>query len=62
MKNKHYFLLLLTISLSTLFTVFAFTGADNTRERFIVRYTIGATAAEVSLPTVDAKVGSGGGV
>ena len=28
MKNKHYFLLLCVIALSTIFSVFAFTGVD----------------------------------
>ena len=56
MKNKHYFLLLFTISLSTLFTVFAFTGADNTLERFIVSYTIGDKAEDFSLRNVDGKM------
>jgi len=56
MKNKHYFLLLLTISLSTLFTVFAFTGTDSTLERFIVSYTIGDKAEDFSLRNVDGKM------
>ena len=56
MKNKHYFLLLFTISLSTLFTVFAFTGTDSTLERFIVSYTIGDKAEDFSLRNVDGKM------
>lgn len=56
MKNKHYFLLLLTISISTIFTVFAFTGVDSTLERFIVSYTIGDKAEDFSLKNVDGKM------
>jgi len=47
---------LLTISLSTIFTVFAFTGADTTLERFIVSYTIGDKAEDFSLKNIDGEM------
>ena len=56
MKNRNYFALLLTISLSTIFTVFAFTGADTTLERFIVSYTIGDKAEDFSLKNIDGEM------
>jgi peroxiredoxin len=56
MKNRNYFLLLLTISISTIFTVFAFTGVDGTLDRFIVSYTIGDKAEDFSLKNVDGKM------
>ena len=41
------------ISISTIFTVFAFTGVDSTLERFIVSYTIGDKAEDFSLKNID---------
>ena len=56
MKNRNYFALLFAISLSTIFTVFAFTGVDSTLERFIVSYTIGDKAEDFSLKNIDGKM------
>lgn len=56
MKNSHYLTLLLTISISTVFTVFAFSDVDSTLERFIVSYTIGDKAEDFSLKNVDGKM------
>lgn len=56
MKNRNYFALLFAISISTIFTVFAFTGADSTLERFIVSYTIGDKAEDFSLKNIDGKM------
>ena len=56
MKNRNYFLLLFAISLSTIFTVFAFTGVDSTLERFVVSYTIGEKAEDFSLKNIDGKM------
>ena len=56
MKNRNYFLLLFAISLSTIFTVFAFTGVDSTLERFVVSYTIGEKAEDFSLRNIDGKM------
>jgi len=56
MKNRNYFALLFAISLSTIFTVFAFTGADSKLERFIVSYTIGDKAEDFSLKNIDGKM------
>ncbi len=56
MKNRNYFALLFAISLSTIFTVFAFTGVDSTLERFVVSYTIGEKAEDFSLKNIDGKM------
>ena len=56
MKNRNYFALLFAISLTTIFTVFAFTGTDTTLERFIVSYTIGDKAEDFSLKNIDGKM------
>ncbi len=55
MKNRNYFVLLLAISISTIFSVFAFTGVDSSLERFIVSYTIGDKAEDFSLKNIDGK-------
>ena len=55
MKNRNYFILLLAISISTIFSVFAFTGVDSSLERFIVSYTIGDKAEDFSLKNIDGK-------
>ena len=56
MKNRNYFALLFAISLSTIFTVFAFTGVDTTLERFVISYTIGDKAEDFSLKNIDGKM------
>ncbi len=56
MKNINYFALLFAISISTIFTVFAFTGVDSTLERFVVSYTIGEKAEDFSLKNIDGKM------
>jgi len=56
MKNRNYFVLLFAISLTTIFTVFAFTGTDTSLDRFIVSYTIGDKAEDFSLKNIDGKM------
>lgn len=56
MKNKHYLLLLLTIAMSTIFSVFAFTGVDAGISKIILTYTIGDTAEDFKLKNVDGKM------
>jgi peroxiredoxin len=56
MKNKHYFLLLCTIALSTIFSVFAFTGVDTGISKIILSYQIGDVAEDFKLKDVDGKM------
>ncbi len=56
MKNKHYFLLLIGIALSTIFSVFAFTGVDAGISEFILSYKIGDKAEDFKLKNVDGKM------
>lgn len=56
MKNKHYFLLLMTISLSTIFSVFAFTGVEAGITKFILSYQIGDKAEDFKLKNVDGRM------
>lgn len=56
MKNKHYILLLLTIALSTIFSVFAFSGVDTGISKIILTYTIGDKAEDFKLKNVDGKM------
>lgn len=56
MKNKHYFLLLMTVALSTIFSVFAFTGADTGISKLILTYKIGDTADDFKLKNVDGNM------
>lgn len=56
MKNKHYFLLLMAVALSTIFSVFAFTGADTGISKIILSYKIGDTADDFKLKNVDGKM------
>lgn len=56
MKNKHYFLLLMTVALSTIFSVFAFTGVDTGISNIILSYKIGDTADDFKLKNVDGKM------
>ena len=53
MKNKHYFLLLMGIAFSTIFSVFAFSGVDTGISKIIMSYTIGDKAADFKLKNVD---------
>jgi peroxiredoxin len=56
MKNKHYFLLLTAISLSTIFSVFAFTGIDTGISKIILSYQIGDVAEDFKLKNVDGNM------
>lgn len=56
MKNKHYLLLLSVIALSTIFSVFAFTGVDTGISKIIVSYQIGDVAEDFKLKNVDGKM------
>lgn len=56
MKNKHYFLLLMVISTSTIFSVFAFSGLDAGITKLILSYTIGDKAEDFKLKNVDEKM------
>jgi len=56
MKNKHYFLLLCTVALSTIFSVFAFTGVDTGISKIILSYQIGDVAEDFKLKNVDGKL------
>ena len=56
MKNKHYFLLLIVISMSTIFSVFAFSGLDAGITKIILSYTIGDKAEDFKLKNVDGKM------
>ena len=56
MKNKHYFLVLCTVALSTIFSVFAFTGVDTGISKIILSYQIGDIAEDFKLKNVDGKL------
>ena len=56
MKNKHYLLILTGIALSTIFSVFAFTGEDTRISRFVFSYQIGDKADDFKLKNVDGKM------
>lgn len=56
MKNKHYFLILITVAVSTIYSVFAFTGVDSSLERFILSYIPGDKAEDFSLKNIDGKM------
>lgn len=56
MKNKHYFLLLCAIGISTIFSVFAFSGVDTGISKIILSYQIGDTAEDFKLKNVDGKM------
>ena len=56
MKNKHYFLMLCTIALSTIFSVFAFSGVDAGISKIILSYQIGDVAEDFKLKNVDGKM------
>lgn len=56
MKNKYSFTILFTIALSTIISVFAFTGVDATLDRLIFTYSIGDKAEDFSLKNVDGKM------
>ena len=49
MKNKHYFLLLCVVGISTIFSVFAFTGVDTGISKIIMSYKIGDIAEDFKL-------------
>ena len=53
MKNKHYFLLLCVVGISTIFSVFAFTGVDTGISKIIMSYKIGDIAEDFKLKNVD---------
>lgn len=55
MKNKHYFLLLMGVSLLTIFSVFAFTGVDTGVSKIIMSYGIGDKASDFKLKNVDGR-------
>ena len=56
MKNTYYFLILITVAASTIYSVFAFTGVDSSLERFILSYIPGDKAEDFSLKNVDGKM------
>lgn len=56
MKNKHYFLLLCGVALTTIFSVFAFTGADTGISKIILSYQIGDVAEDFRLKNVDGNM------
>jgi len=56
MKNRYYFLILITVAISTIYSVFAFTGVDSSLERFILSYIPGDKAEDFSLKNVDGKM------
>lgn len=56
MKNKHYILLLTVISLSTIISVFAFSGINAGVTDFILTYKIGDKADDFRLKNVDGKM------
>ena len=53
MKNKYYFLLLSAIALSTIFSVFAFTGVETGISKIVLSYQIGDKAEDFKLKNVD---------
>lgn len=56
MKNKHYFLMLIGIAMSTIFSVFAFTGVETGFSNIIMSYQIGDKAEDFKLKNVDGKM------
>ena len=56
MKNRYYFLILITVAISTIYSVFAFTGVDSSLERFILSYIPGDKAEDFSLKNIDGKM------
>lgn len=56
MKNKYSFIILFTITLTTIISVFAFTGVDATIDRFVMTYSIGDKAEDFSLKNIDGKM------
>ena len=56
MKNRYYFLILITVAVSTIYSVFAFTGVDSSLERFILSYIPGDKAEDFSLKNIDGKM------
>ena len=56
MKNKYSFTILFTLALSTIISIFAFTGVDATVDRFVFTYSIGDKAEDFSLKNVDGKM------
>lgn len=56
MKNKHYLLMLTGIALSTIFSVFAFTGVETGLSKIILSYKIGDKAEDFKLKNVDGKM------
>ena len=55
MKNKYYFLLLMGVSLLTIFSIFSFTGVDTSVSKIIMSYGIGDNASDFKLKNVDGK-------
>lgn len=53
MKNKYYFLLLSAIALSTIFSVFAFTGVETGISKIVLSYQIGDKAEDFKLKNID---------
>jgi peroxiredoxin len=56
MKNKYSFTILFAIALSTIISVFAFTGVDASLDRFVFTYSIGDKAEDFSLKNIDGKM------
>ena len=56
MTNKHYFLLLLALSFSTIFTVFTITGTDTSISKLVWSYKIGDKASDFRLKNVDGSM------
>ena len=56
MKNKHYFFLLFALSITTLFSLFAFSDADTGIDSLVFSYTIGDEATDFSLKNIDGKM------
>lgn len=56
MKNKHYFFLLCALSITTLFSLFAFSDADTGIDSLVFSYTIGDEATDFSLKNIDGKM------
>lgn len=56
MKNKHYGLLLFAIALSTIVSVFAFTGVNTGISKIIMSYQIGDKAEDFALKNVDGNM------
>lgn len=56
MKDKHYFLILFAVAVSTVYSVFAFSGIDTSLENFIMSYVVGDKADDFSLKNVDGQM------